>query len=139
MQKSRLLFISFALVVILGGFHIVASTFYLYWTVWWFDNVMHFLGGLSIGLLSLWGAYMSGFLGREARGRFRILLTVVISVLVVGLGWEIFEYLFGISNPTLGETYMKDTIYDLSFDLIGAILVGLWGSRRRFYGITNNG
>jgi hypothetical protein len=136
MQNRRLLFIAFASIVILGGLHIFGSTFYIYWTVWWFDNAMHFIGGLSLGLLSLWIAYMSGFFGVMVPTRVRVFVTVLLSVLVIGMGWEVFEYYFGIANPTLGETYFKDTIYDLTFDLLGAAIVGSWGSRRKFYSVN---
>lgn len=78
---------------------------YLYWRYEWFDVFMHFLGGLAIG------AFLVGFLVR-----CRPLLYLVLFYALV-VGWEVFEYLFGIPRAS---NYAFDTALDLLMDTFGA-------------------
>lgn len=47
-------------------------------------------------------------------------LTIVSLVLLIGLGWEAFEYIYGIANPT-GGNYLTDTSSDVLADILGAV------------------
>jgi len=113
MRKNSLLYTAFALIALLGIVHIIAETFYLYWTLWWFDNVSHFLGGLALGVFIVW------FLNPEKRspGSF---LTVLACLLALGVAWEIFEYINDLSYSI--EGYALDTTTDLIMDALGATL-----------------
>lgn len=122
MQGQKLLFISFVLIIMLGALHLLAGAFYFYWTVWWFDTFMHFLGGLSIGLFLLWLFKIK----RE--------WTVLVLIFAVGAGWEAFEHIFGIANPSLGETYLEDTTFDLIADLFGAFIAAFFVRKKRING-----
>lgn len=97
----------------------------------WFDSLMHFLGGLSAGLFSLWVWYVSGLLGREVPTRKQVFITTLIWVMIVGVGWEFFEYVNGIANP-IGN-YALDTFNDLVADFVGAVVAGLWAGSHKFY------
>jgi len=100
----------------------VASEFYFYWIYWWFDYIMHFLGGLSIGLFVLWGALRFGFLSGGERDDVWIIMMALIAVLIIGISWEIFEYMNGLTQST--ESYSLDVVHDLWSDVLGAFLAG---------------
>lgn len=93
---------------------------FLYWYYVWFDVPMHFLGGVAIGtfLVGFWYRYTPVlFLG---------------SMIAIGLGWEILEYLFGMPREA---NYILDTSIDLLMDTFGALTaytvarLTLWRSR----------
>ena len=126
MRKYSLLYIAFGFVIILGALHFIADAFYLYWTLWWFDNVMHFLGGLSLGFLSLYIFYESDFfLGKIPFSRAVIISLVF--VMIFGGAWEVFEYVNGLTQST--EKYSLDVVHDLFSDVLGAILAPLIAKR----------
>lgn len=128
-MKHKFLFITFLAVFLVGALHLIASAFYYYWTIIWFDNLMHFLGGFSIGLLSLW-IYFSIFKNSDLT-RKQTIIKSLIFVIAIGIGWEIFEYINGITQSE--ESYSLDTTQDLIADIIGAILAGDLVSRKKLY------
>ena len=126
MRKYSLLYIAFGLVFILGTLHFIAEAFYLYWILWWFDNVMHFLGGFSLGFLSLYIFYESDlFLGKIPFSR-AVLISLTF-VMIFGGAWEVFEYVNGLTQST--EKYSLDVVHDLLSDALGAILAPLIAKR----------
>lgn len=118
-----LLYISFAVLVFVGILNYIAGVFYLYWTLWWFDNIVHFLGGVSLGFFSL---YLSSFVFFKDRVSFTraAIISFVVAMIASG-AWELFEYIY---DPSLfSEKY--DTLHDLIADAIGAILAFLLARR----------
>ncbi|MES2087787.1 MAG: hypothetical protein V4467_02210 [Patescibacteria group bacterium] len=118
MSSSALLRLSFFVAVIVAALHTLAVTFFLYWHYWWFDNILHFLGGLCLGFASL-GIF---FLYRKSRVSPKpntVLLVALISVLIVGGVWEIFEYCNGFTDNSIGS-YPLDVVKDLTFGVIGS-------------------
>lgn len=89
----------------------IALAEFLYWRWWWFDILMHFLGGVLVGALAL-------FVSDLFKTPFT--LTFVIFLVGIGVGWEVFERMFGLYNA-IG--YWEDTILDLIMDTIGALIV----------------
>lgn len=126
MRKHQLLYTSFALVILLGSLHFIADAFYLYWTTWWFDNVMHFLGGFSLGFFSLYVFYESGIFGDKVSPSQAVLVSLVFVMIVSG-AWEVFEYINGLTEST--EIYSLDIKHDLLADALGAILAPLVAKR----------
>ena len=90
--------------------HAVGFNFSLYWVYWWYDIVVHFLAGISIGLL------FSFLLKKKYRPA--LYLFVFLSI----IAWEIFE--IGIGINTAGMQYLADTVIDVIVGFFGAILVG---------------
>ena len=117
MRKSSLLYTALGLIIVLAMLHFIAEAFYLYWTLWWFDIVMHLLAGFSGGLVVLW------FLGPF--NIFKSLIFTLICVLVVGIAWEIFEYAYDLIQAI---DYWQDTMLDLIFDVVGATLAVCYAS-----------
>jgi hypothetical protein len=104
-------------IVLLALVHFLAIEFYLYWTYLWLDMPMHLLGGfcvaLGVSILSLFRIHLPP--------HFQTLRWYVIVVLVVGIAWEIFEYVNGISLVE-GEVFVIDTVIDLTLDVLGGVL-----------------
>src|SRR3989344_5510547 len=45
MRKSSFLYTAFGVIVVIGALHFIAEAFYLYWTIWWLDIIVHLLAG----------------------------------------------------------------------------------------------
>jgi uncharacterized membrane protein YjdF len=132
MKKYSLIFISFWLMLLLAGLHFLAITYYFYWTISWFDNLMHFLGGLTGGFFAVWFFFDSGLVFNIEPTRRQAVYAALISVMIVGVVWEIFEYRFGVTGFEGLPGYEFDTTLDLIFDALGAIVAGIIGSRKIF-------
>lgn len=95
--------------------NLVANEFHWYVSIWYFDMIMHTLGGI-------WLAWASIFLLLINKFSWKNFITVVLCVLVVGVAWELFEF-------EVGELIWKnplntalDTYSDLLCDLFGGVL-----------------
>ena len=110
------LFISWTiLLTMIAILHVTALEFFLYWLYPWFDIMMHFLGGLFVGLSALWFFFQSGYV-RINQSIWNIIIVSVSSIILIGVGWEIFEVMAGV--PIIGN-YILDTATDLVMDVIG--------------------
>jgi len=116
--KQPLFRFIFGLIALIAILHILAIEFYLYWTLWWFDVLIHFLGGLWIGLSVLWFVFLSGYVTRFQLQYTNALILTLLSIIIVAVGWEVFE--FFVESP-LEENYMFDTITDLIMGTFGAL------------------
>lgn len=83
---------------------------FLYWRYDWFDNLMHLLGGVTIGV------FLIGLLAKRRMGAYGGLLIVLF------VSWEVFEYVFGIPRES---NYALDTASDLVLDMLGAFIAYL--------------
>lgn len=115
MSSHRLLGNIFTLSVLILVLHLLASEFFWYWKFWWFDILMHLLGGFVIGLCVLWVIHKMTWRGST----LAMFVGVVTATLVIGIGWEVFEYIYGIAGK---DNYQVDTVTDLIMDAIGAVL-----------------
>lgn len=92
----------------------------------WYDIPMHIAGGAWVAVAFLYFARKYGWVARIVRPTF---LRVLGIVLVVGIGWEIFEYSMDVfvfrkyTFSTVPVFILIDSVYDLVNDLIGAVLV----------------
>ena len=136
MPKRSLLHITLVLMVILGMLHFLAEAYYFYWTVWWFDNLTHFLGGLIGGLVIVWFLYDSSHAFKHKPTLLEASLYSLFGVLIIGIAWEVFEYQAGITG--FEPNYSLDTASDLVFDLLGALAAAFWGVKEHFR-IRHNG
>lgn len=118
MLKTPLFIWIFITIVIVATLHFSALQFYLYWRFWWFDILIHFLGGLWVGLSFLWLFFQSGFVNIIKNNKNNNLAVAFLASLFIGIMWEIFEYHFG-TVFTDASNYVVDTITDISFDLVG--------------------
>lgn len=98
----------------------LANTFYWYYSIWYFDMPMHFLGGFWVGLAIF---YFFPFPDKSIGPVFKILLLIFF----IGIGWEVFELFF---NNYLAQIPFNalDTASDIFFDLTGGLcaILYLW-------------
>lgn len=99
---------------LIGITHVLALEFYLYWTYLWFDMPMHVFGGFTVAL----GFSMLPFFRIHIPEHLKTLQVYLVVVLAVGLLWELFEYVGGISILA-EEDFFNDTSMDLVLDLLG--------------------
>lgn len=108
------------LLLLTWTFFIVVHQVFLYfdffWYFWWADIILHTWGG---GLL-----VMSWYTIERIQAFPRTMLYKynhpLLILLVAMIGWEVFEYIFGIANTV---DYIFDTILDLITGGVGGIIV----------------
>lgn len=106
----------FGTLLVTGALNILGTKLYLYWTVIWFDMIMHFLGGLFV---SLFFFSILSLLKSRLSYTEKLVLGVIFTVLV-GLVWEYYELVIGVTN--LADTaYWGDTGMDIVMDTLGSI------------------
>ncbi|MBI4156003.1 MAG: hypothetical protein HY507_02100 [Candidatus Zambryskibacteria bacterium] len=115
----------FILLLLVDLFFQIGLIFYLDWTTWWFDVVMHFFSGVLVAfaVILVWN-YFRSILPVEKR---KIVLTAILCAFVVGVLWEIFELYSGLTSFADGIWYILDTIKDLTMNIIGSFFGTLYG------------
>lgn len=129
MSRTRLLHILALLVCVIAVLHIAAIVFYLYWELWWYDMLLHLLGGVFIVLFVLWIRFFSGYVAVPAHFELgRAFLFTLFWLLVIGIGWEAFERALG--HTWSIEGYWLDTTIDVAFDIAGGTVGWFYFVRR---------
>ena len=110
-----------------------------YETVWWWDHLTHTLSAALLAALADTGIRLLAAASDRITlpPAFRLVLVLVLT-LAAGVLWEVMEFLgrmlatwYG-HQPLLVQYGLADTVLDLAFDGLGALLgtVGLgWGDR----------
>ncbi|MFA5934431.1 MAG: hypothetical protein WC827_00895 [Candidatus Paceibacterota bacterium] len=122
MFKQKIFIASFVTLIIVASLNYFGGKFYWYWTYKWFDIPMHMLGGLWISLFSL---SLYAFFYKKLsilNYRMNVLGIVAFAVLSIGVSWELFELLGGITSLHDGTSYWIDTISDIMNDSIGGLV-----------------
>lgn len=106
-----------------------------YDTVWWWDNVAH---TLSASVVAAIGYTVVQVINTHTEGVFvpdRLLsVFTLLFVVAAGVFWEVIEFAAGELTAVLGtgailiQYGLGDTMVDLVFDIIGGVLIALWGS-----------
>jgi hypothetical protein len=119
LNKREILYLSLGLAILIAVIHNKAMELHLFWTYPWLDLFLHFLGGLWLSITSLWLFFFSGLFKLKINKK-NIFLVAFLSILIVGLSWEVFEIAIGLS---FGEpNFITDTISDIAMDFLGAFL-----------------
>lgn len=120
-MKRAFFFLVLVFVINLPGLY---YQWYLHY--WWFDVVLHFLGGFFIAM------FFAAYLKEHIPGGLKLKNTLIIigAAMFIGVVWEFAEY---IANQTLTEPFYKyfgvrayfmgdlnDTVNDLTMDMLGA-------------------
>lgn len=100
------------LATVFAALQYFAFKYYFYWIYWWYDVLMHTVGGLVVGAALMW------WLTHEARLVPRLGAVLGIT-LVVGVLWEVFEYVIGAPREA---AYIFDTVSDICMDLVGGLI-----------------
>ncbi len=94
---------------VLAGLHFNALAHFWYWKYRWLDTPMHLLGGAVLAIFAV--ALLRSFRP----------FTFLALMALAAVGWEVFEYVFGISTGQ--PNYLLDTVHDILNDAIGASFV----------------
>lgn len=109
----------------------------LYDDVWWWDHLTHTLSATVVAAAGYAGARALDrhspalALPREFMAAFVLLLT-----LALGVAWEVLEFAArGLADalgmePVLVQYGLEDTVMDLVFDAVGALLVAAFATQR---------
>jgi hypothetical protein len=112
------------LAILVGAGHLLFERYSFYYIIPKLDMLMHLLGGILIGLIIL-KLFFTGKRSIIAHERkIFTAIMVLIGVMIVGLGWELFEY--GVGLTPLYKVATQDTLSDLAFDASGAFVATLW-------------
>ena len=98
---------------VFAGVHLFATKVSLYWYYWWFDIMMHFWGGILIGL----GVH--SFCTFSRINLKPTLKLVLFTLLLITVTWEVFERLTGLFVTT---NYLFDTAKDIVMGFSGGLL-----------------
>lgn len=122
-HRNTPLYAALFIAVVFLALHLAALNLYFYWTIWWYDVLMHFVAGVVGGLAAYWVLFRSHVRLRRIASLKTALWSACLAMLIVGVGWEVFEYKNGLSDSQ--EGYVLDTMNDLILDVSGAALVVL--------------
>lgn len=133
MLKQKLFIQQFILIAIIAILHFLALRFYFYWTFWWSDIIMHFLGGLWVGLIVLWFFFFSGFVYKNINlvRQSKIFLITITSVIIVGVLWEVWEvWEVWARLVFINEAgYFLDTSLDIVMGILGGIVAFIYAKK----------
>ena len=105
----------------------LSSVFDLYDVLWWFDIPMHFLGGVSVGYMSvLFLRFWKEENLIQIRSKFLFVLIVVCAVSFIAVLWEFWEYfMVNYFNLDWNLGY-EDSLFDLLMGMLGGLSVGVF-------------
>ena len=132
--QKKALIITIAETVLLALLYAYGMVEKLFFHIWWYDIPLHFLGGLAIAMAVLYVYYFAGLFAPVAAPR-RFFLLALIAAIVVGIIWEIFEYVSGFTFTT-GDKYVLDTLKDMGMDILGALVAYIYYMRHYNFFLT---
>ena len=117
----------FAIVLVLA-LHVPAQALHWYYFMWWYDVMMHTLGGAAMGCLgwAFWCFVAPASFSEKGKGWVVPLVFVLGFVGLIGIAWEWFEcFVDGVILPILdldrAQFSIVDTMLDFYFDLMGGL------------------
>jgi glycopeptide antibiotics resistance protein len=97
--------------------HAIATTLQLYWTVWWLDIVMHFLGG--VWLVFVWRTLTDLTWLKERYWNRGMIFAFTLFIMIL---WEYFGIYV---EQGFKDGFVSDTIGDIMFGVCGVVF-GVW-------------
>jgi hypothetical protein len=111
----------------------LGSAFNFYYRYWWWDVVLHISSGFLLGIIGFVALFLLNRTDRIPRGMrpgFLCFFAVTFAVFL-GVLWEIFEFAVDRVAPGVNmqsnETGVRDTMWDLIVDTLGAAVVAAMG------------
>ncbi len=120
MKRNSLLFGSLYFLIVTAFLHLFAVRFYLYWSLPWFDMIVHLCGGIAATLFIVWIASFAVPIAVLFSSKLSFFALAILGSFCVGVVWEIFEYRFGITSPVF-HNYQFETFKDLAMDVVGGL------------------
>jgi hypothetical protein len=93
-----------------------------------YDKIAHFIASSAVAILGFISAVIFDQYTEIKINRALIIFFIIIFTMAIGSCWEIGEFL---SDKSLGTSFqhgLDDTMWDLMFDLIGGLVVGILGT-----------
>ncbi|HWA32279.1 MAG TPA: hypothetical protein VG694_02425 [Candidatus Paceibacterota bacterium] len=122
MDRKKLLIRTTSLAFFIFFVNFIAMKFHWYYSMWWFDMPMHFVGGFWAGLLV-------ACIYPPEDVSFKSVFKFALLVLAIGIAWEIFE-IFIYDYFKIQPFNTLDTISDILFDISGGLLSIIYISKR---------
>jgi hypothetical protein len=116
--------------ILIAVLHYISLEYFLYWTVYWFDIMMHFLGGFLISIFSIFILYSYSDFENLKKHKIFLITLIMGTTLSVGLGWELWEVFVGFTDTVKD---LNDTIIDIIMDMIGSVFA-IYYARKEIYG-----
>lgn len=121
MQNLKISVSTIFVLLLIFTLHFIGMSENLYIKFWFYDIIMHILGGIGIAM-SVYCVLVFLKLDNH-KGRFWSIVTLTF---LAGFAWELFEIYFNLTGSKLWSTpYYLDTIKDLFNDVLGSVIVGL--------------
>ena len=109
----------------------------LYDHVWWYDHLTHTLSASIVAAVGYAGTRALDLYSDSVSFPPRFLsVFLLLFTLALGVFWEVLEFAARLGASAVGaeavlvQYGLEDTILDLVFDTVGAVLVALFGTRR---------
>lgn len=118
MSPTRLLHAQALILALVVALYLAGIELSLFWRLAWFDILLHFLGGVWVAVALTWALVRFGI-----SASFTL---VVLGVLGIGIGWEVFEYVLGLPRET---NYALDLKIDIAMDVVGGVVGALLARR----------
>jgi len=109
-----------AFLYVIGALHIAALFFFWYWSIWWYDILLHALGGVWIGGMMLF--FLSGREKNMSGSTILRFSVPLLGVLIIGTFWEAFEWNIDQVVLSYFQNDVVDTLSDIGADIAGALL-----------------
>ena len=124
MIKTRLFKHTFILLFFISAMYLIGIVLHLNWTYWWYDVILHFLSGVSVGMATII-VWHYGF-NFSKSDKIQMIKIAVFAALVIGILWEIFELYMGLTFISDGINYVRDTASDIIMDISGGFFGALY-------------
>ena len=111
-----------SIVVFIVASLIMGEVFDIYYRIWWWDLALHGLSAIALGMIGFLFIYMLFDADRFAAPPAAIAFLSFTFALSIGAVWEIFEFTMDVTFGTTMQKSANDTMIDLIFDAIGAII-----------------
>ncbi|WP_192918584.1 hypothetical protein [Salinigranum salinum] len=119
----------------LGTVGLPGSEFSFYQTVWWWDHLTHTLSSSVVAAAGYTTVRAIDEHSEEVYLPWQFTFVfVLLFVVALGVLWEVIEFavggvgaLFG-GGSILTQYGLEDTLLDLVFDIVGGVVVALWGT-----------
>ncbi len=118
--------------------HVIGGVMGFYDDVIWWDHLTHFVSGALISILGFTILLTITRLSNTLHiPNFLIPVVILLFILATGVVWEIFEFFADQLLGTHMQYGLKDTVFDMIYNIFGAGFASLIGFRY-FLSETNN-
>lgn len=130
MERRKIFKKAAAFIFIIFAVNFIGSFFHWYTSIWFFDMIMHYLGGLWLGFMYVWLLYPEKFNVKE-------FIIVISGILFIGVAWEVFEVV--VNNNTLqSDLDYADIFSDIFFDLAGGVTAFVYFAKKALKSYNNS-